>query len=126
LRPFDEQVSCDNINQYLNAPLLKKLPANYDYSRRYPGHLYHSEASHLPRLSSVVNIVMDPYVEKPDQEMETSFNVKIHMHKMINIAKDFISDCKLEWADNNKMKDFTTTTIKKGVQPDVTIIKTCL
>ncbi|CAI2201636.1 5121_t:CDS:2, partial [Funneliformis geosporum] len=72
LHHFDESVCCNNINQYLDAPLLKKLPANYFYCCNYPELLDYRETSRLPDLCNVVDNVMDSYEEKPNQETEAN------------------------------------------------------
>lgn len=64
-------VSCDNINQYLNEPLLKKLTVHPLYSINYYNYLDNKEADYLPDLCNVVGCTMSFFREKINQEAET-------------------------------------------------------
>lgn len=118
---FDNPVSCDNIDQYLNEPLQIKLPAHNFYSRNYPDFLDDKDAHYYPELCTVVGTVMDDYREKNNQETETAYNVNNHIYKMFRIVEKYIDEGGLEWVRDNKINEMSLTTNKKGVRPDVTV-----
>ncbi|GBC07678.1 hypothetical protein RclHR1_07610008 [Rhizophagus clarus] len=120
LCPFNEPVSCDNIKRYFDAPLLKKLPAHIVYCNQYPAMLDHKASILLPDVTTAVDISMELFKDKINQEMETSYMIDHIIRKMVKITEDYVSDSGLEWVRNNKMNAYTTTT-NKLVRPDVLV-----
>ena len=113
MHPFDEPVSRDHINQYLDAPLRKKLLAYYFHCRnyRYLDFLDYGESICLPDVSAAVNSAMELFKDKKNQDNIIS--------KMFQVVEMY-SKSGLEWARNNKVDEFTTTTNKR-VRPDVLV-----
>ena len=122
LHPFDEPVSRDNIDQYLDAPLRKKLPANYYHCINYPDFfLDYRESIYHPEVSVAVDSAMELFEGMKNQEMETSYMIDNIIRKMVKLVAKYISESGLEWARNNKVGEFTTTTMNRRVRPDVLV-----
>ncbi|RGB22084.1 hypothetical protein C1646_731247 [Rhizophagus diaphanus] len=121
LSPFDEPVNCDNVDSYFNAPLKRKLIAPPYLCEEYPDYFDQKDLDLLTDVLLAVGDAMELYTGKDNQEMETSYMVDNVIRKMVKLAIKYIGQSEFEWARNNKMNDWTTTTHKKKVRPDVLI-----
>ncbi|UZO13135.1 uncharacterized protein OCT59_004640 [Rhizophagus irregularis] len=122
LSPFNEPVYCDNVDLYFKAPLQRKLVASHYLCKEYPAYFDQEDLEFLPDVTLAVGDAMELYTGKDNQEMETSYMVDNVIRKMVKLAIRYIGKSGFEWARNNKMNEYTTTTThKRNVRPDVLV-----
>ncbi|CAB5353417.1 unnamed protein product [Rhizophagus irregularis] len=122
LSPFNKPVYCDNVDLYFKAPLQRKLVASHYLCKEYPAYFDQEDLEFLPDVTLAVGDAMELYTGKDNQEMETSYMVDNVIRKMVKLAIRYIGKSGFEWACNNKMNEYTTTTThKRNVRPDVLV-----
>nr|CAG8492332.1 397_t:CDS:2 [Entrophospora candida] len=125
LHPFDEEISCNNLEQFLSKPLLLKLPSLPSYADSFPDKLesVYSNPFYVPRISSIlVNVMGKSFRESVGGEAYTSNTINNHIMDMIGLAQEYALGCSnFNWNRNKVIKPTTTTTENRRVRPDVTI-----
>ncbi|CAJ0648590.1 6497_t:CDS:10 [Entrophospora sp. SA101] len=125
LHPFDEEISCNNLEQFLSKPLLLKLPSLPSCADNFPDKLesVYSNPFYVPRISSIlVNVMGKSFRESVGGEAYTSNTINNHIMDMIDLAQEYALGCSnFDWNHNKVIKPTTTTTENKRVRPDVTI-----
>jgi hypothetical protein len=107
LLPFEEPVSRDNIDEYLNASLRRNCQLTYITLIPKTSIIY------LPELCTATGDAMGSFNEVANQEMVTSDTVNNIISRMFHLTKKYITNSRFEWVRNNKNK--------KEVRPDITV-----
>ncbi|CAG8557407.1 2299_t:CDS:2 [Funneliformis mosseae] len=124
LRPFNEEVSRDNVEQLLSKPLLLKLPCLPDLvvdpnvlESLFSSPIYSS------RLSAIVAVVMSRnFKEGPGKEGITMGNIDSHINILIELIQEYARGCSNMSLDRNQaIQSSTTTTENKKYRPDIAV-----
>ncbi|CAB5384955.1 unnamed protein product [Rhizophagus irregularis] len=125
LCPFDTEIDCTNVEQFLSAKLPLKLPCFPGLVMGYTDVIEDTFSSSIysSRLSLIVGEVMSAsFKQISGGEARTLGNIDVHIRKIIELAQEYEENCSDLDLDRNKtIKSTTTTTEHPRSRPDMTI-----
>ncbi|CAB4475977.1 unnamed protein product [Rhizophagus irregularis] len=122
LCPFDTEIDCTNVEQFLSAKLPLKLPCVPGLVTGYTDVIedIFSSSIYSPRLSLIVSEVMGTsFKQISGGEATTLGNINIHIKKIIELAQEYAENCSDLDLDRNKTSS-TTTELPRD-RPDMAI-----
>ncbi|PKK44835.1 hypothetical protein RhiirC2_834914, partial [Rhizophagus irregularis] len=123
--PFDTEIDCTNVEQFLSAKLPLKLPYFPGLVMGYTDVIedIFSSSIYSSRLSLIVGEVMSTsFKQISGGEARTLGNIDVHIRKIIELAQEYEENCSDLDLDRNKTIKSTTTTTELPIsRPDMTI-----
>ncbi|CAB5217088.1 uncharacterized protein OCT59_014957 [Rhizophagus irregularis] len=125
LCPFDTEIDCTNVEQFLSAKLPLKLPCFPGLVMGYTDVIEDTFSSSIysSRLSLIVGEVMSAsFKQISGGEARTLGNIDVHIRKIIELAQEYVENCSDLDLDRSKTINSTTTTTEHPrSRPDMTI-----